>query len=267
MKLFGVAASPFVARVQLVAQMKGIDLPLVMPPIEGAFEKLQRRVAALENEQAEPVVPIQFMRDTPYMKAINPQGRIPALEHEGRYLGESAAIIQFLDEQFPEPPLMPTDAWARAKVRQLCLICDLSLAPQSFPLAQQIDPATRDERRLLELKVEIERSLFELEQVLGPGPYAWADQATVADCLMTFTVLFYQCILTTTPEHLGIVAFDPARPFPSHPRLAAWWAHLTRDAMFGGAMRRYREDYRGMFGAMTTPRAFGNWMKARSPRP
>lgn len=264
MKLHGIAASPFVSRVLLVAQLKKIDLPLVMPSIEGAFAKLQARMAALEQEPNVP--PIQFMADTPYMKEINPQGRIPTLEYEGRFLGESAAIAQFLDERFPDPPLMPDDAWARAKVRQLCLICDLSLTPHAFPIAHQIDPATRDHKRLQELKTEIERAVFELEHSMGPGPWAWADRATLADCLMVFTVLFYQCVLTTTPEHLDIDSFDPLRPFPSHPRLAAWWKHLSGDAEFGGAMGRYREQWNGMFGAFPTPRAFGNWMKARSPR-
>jgi glutathione S-transferase len=266
MRLFGLAVSPFVSRVLLVAELKGIDLPLVLPSIEGAFGKLQQRIAALEKNPAEALTPIQFMADTPYMNEINPQGRIPALEFNGRYLGESAAIAQFLDEQFPEPPLMPGDAWARAKVRQLCLICDLSLTPQSFPLAQQIDPATRNEPRLRELKVEIERSLLELERTLGPGPWAWAEVATLADCLMVFTMLFYQCVLTTTSENLGMAAFDPAHPFRHHPRLAAWWGHLSRDAVFGGAIRRYREQYREMFAEMSTPRAFGNWLKARAPR-
>lgn len=267
MNLFGVAASPFVSRVLLVAELKGIELPLVMPPIEGAFEKLEQRMAALEKDPAAALPPIQFMGDTPYIRKINPQGRIPTLEVDGRYLGESAAIAQFLDERFPDPPLMPDDAWARAKVRQLCLICDLSLTPHVFPIAHQIDPATRDEGRLCELLTEIERSLSELEHVVGPGPWAWADRVTLADVLMGFTVQFYQCVLTTTPENLGMSAFDPARPFPSHPRLAAWWAHLTQDAVIGAAMRRYRGRYREWFGPLSTPRAFGNWMKARSPRP
>jgi glutathione S-transferase len=266
MKLFGIAVSPFVGRVLLIAELKKIDLPLVTPSIEGAFGKLQERISALEQDPSVALAPIQFMADTPYMKEISPQGRMPALECDGRYLGESAAIAQFLDERFPEPPLMPSDPWARAKVRQLCLICDLSLTPQVLPLAQQIDPATRDESQLREAKVEIARSLFELEQIMGSGPWAWADRATLADCLMVYTVLFYQCVLTTTPENLGMTAFDPARPFPSHPRLATWWAHLSRDAVFAAAIGRYREAYRGMFGPMSTPRAFGNWLKARSPR-
>ncbi|MCC2658542.1 MAG: hypothetical protein K0Q76_3650 [Panacagrimonas sp.] len=267
MKLFGVTASPFVGRVQLVAELKGIDLPLEMPPIESAFANLEQRLAALEQDPAAALPPIQFMGDTPYIRQINPQGRIPTLECDGRYLGESAAIAQFLDERVPDPPLMPDDAWSRAKVRQLCLVCDLSLTPQVFPLAQQIDPATRDEGKLRELTVEIERSLFELEHVLGPGPWAWSDRATLADVLMGFTVQFYQCVLTTTPEHLGMTAFDPARPFPSHPRLAAWWAHLSQDPVFGTAMDRYRGQYREWFGSLSTPRAFGNWLKARAPRP
>jgi maleylacetoacetate isomerase len=57
----------------------------------------------------------------------NPQGLIPALEVEGAVLAQSLAIIEYLDEQFPAPPLLPSDPIGRAHVRSMALAiaCDV----------------------------------------------------------------------------------------------------------------------------------------------
>jgi len=60
--------------------------------------------------------------------ALNPQGVVPSLELEdGRVLGQSLAIIEYLDEICPEPPLLPGDAYGRARVRILAqmIACDI----------------------------------------------------------------------------------------------------------------------------------------------
>lgn len=60
-------------------------------------------------------------------KAINPQELIPTLVHNGDAIGQSLAIIEYLDEVCPEPPLMPGEPRGRARVRQLAYIiaCDI----------------------------------------------------------------------------------------------------------------------------------------------
>jgi maleylacetoacetate isomerase len=56
-------------------------------------------------------------------KAVNPQMAIPALvEDDGHILTQSLAILEYLDETHPEPPLLPRDARGRARVRSLALI-------------------------------------------------------------------------------------------------------------------------------------------------
>jgi maleylacetoacetate isomerase len=54
-------------------------------------------------------------------RALNPQELVPALEDAGRVLTQSLAIIEYLDETHPEPPLLPADPAARARVRALAL--------------------------------------------------------------------------------------------------------------------------------------------------
>src|SRR5215467_11604709 len=52
-------------------------------------------------------------------KKLNPQELIPALVHDGHTITQSLAIIEYLDEIMPEPPLLPKAPFARARVRQI----------------------------------------------------------------------------------------------------------------------------------------------------
>ena len=60
-------------------------------------------------------------------KALNPQGLVPALVDNGRVLIQSPAIIEWLEERYPAPALLPADLEARARVRALAAIvgCDM----------------------------------------------------------------------------------------------------------------------------------------------
>ena len=53
------------------------------------------------------------------MKKLNPIGKVPALDHDGRFIGDSTDIAHYLEEKFPEPPLLPKDPAARALVHVL----------------------------------------------------------------------------------------------------------------------------------------------------
>jgi maleylpyruvate isomerase len=60
-------------------------------------------------------------------KALNPQELIPALVHGGHTLTQSLAIIEYLNEIVPEPPLLPSDAYGRARCREIAyaVACDI----------------------------------------------------------------------------------------------------------------------------------------------
>lgn len=60
-------------------------------------------------------------------RALNPQGLVPALEHDGQVLIQSPAIIEWLEERYPTPPLLPANPEHRAHVRALAAIvgCDI----------------------------------------------------------------------------------------------------------------------------------------------
>jgi maleylacetoacetate isomerase len=60
---------------------------------------------------------------------INPQALVPALEDGGRIFTQSLAIIEYLDERYPQPPLLPSDAADRAIVRSMALLVACEVHP------------------------------------------------------------------------------------------------------------------------------------------
>src|SRR5579864_2049573 len=103
MKLYGYSRSSAAFRVRIALNLKKLDC-------ENAFIHLRR------GDQSGP----RYL-------GVNPQGLVPALEVDGQTLTQSLAIIEYLDETHPEPPLLPRDAAGRARVRALAAIvaCDI----------------------------------------------------------------------------------------------------------------------------------------------
>ncbi len=103
MKLYGFSRSSAAFRVRIALNLKGLAY-------EDEFIHLRR------GEQ----------RGSEYL-AVNPQGLVPALEADGHTLIQSMAIIEYLDETHPEPPLLPHDPGGRARVRAMAEIvaCDI----------------------------------------------------------------------------------------------------------------------------------------------
>jgi maleylacetoacetate isomerase len=75
-------------------------------------------------------VPVHLRRNeqsAPEYLARNPQGLVPALEVDGTLIAQSLAVIEYLDEAYPRPPLLPVAPLARAVVRSMAysIACDL----------------------------------------------------------------------------------------------------------------------------------------------
>jgi maleylacetoacetate isomerase len=90
------------------------------------------RIAFNLKQLSPEFVPVHLRRNGGEQKqavytALNPQGLVPALEVDGTVLTQSLAIIEWLDETYPAPPLLPADAMQRAKVRAfaLAIACDI----------------------------------------------------------------------------------------------------------------------------------------------
>lgn len=85
---------------------------------------------------------VQGVQRSPGHLAINPQGLVPVLAHDGAVLTQSLAIIEYLDEIHPEPPLLPADPIGRARVRAAAL----TIAAEVHPLGNlRVQRWLRDE--------------------------------------------------------------------------------------------------------------------------
>jgi len=103
MKLYTYFRSSAAYRVRIALNLKNIDHQLVP-------------VNLLKSEK----------QSTDYLQK-NPQGLLPALETEDGVLGQSLAILEYLEEQYPETPLLQGNAWQKAHIRNLsyAIACDI----------------------------------------------------------------------------------------------------------------------------------------------
>ena len=113
----------------------------------------------------------------PEFRAVNPQMRVPVLVTPGgEHLLQSLAIIEYLDETQPEPPLLPKDPIARAKVRALAdlIACDIHPLNNTSPL-RYLKNELHQEQSAIDAWYHhwIIAGFEALEALLGPGPYAY----------------------------------------------------------------------------------------------
>ena len=162
-------------------------------------------------------------------RRVSPQGLVPVLEEGGHHLIQSLAIMEYLEERHPEPPLLPADPFARAYVRAVCGI----VACEIHPLNNL--RTLKHLRRTYALDEEgvnawyrhwIAEGLGMLERYLAverrAGRYACGDTPTMADCCIVpqiFNAQRYQCDLVPYPVVMRVFeacmqldAFDGAQP-------------------------------------------------------
>ena len=176
------------------------------------------RLAIYEKNAPVEIVPIPGgdLKSPVYLK-IYPLGKTPALEVDGQIIGESEVISEYLEETFPEKPLLPRDPEGRAKSRGISRFHDLYLEPPLRALFPQVSAKEKDTKLIGEKLAELTTRLDQLEGMLSAGPYALGSAFTLADCALVPTCFF----MNLMPPMLGAPAFTDGRP-----KLAAWWAKV-----------------------------------------
>jgi maleylpyruvate isomerase len=166
MKLHGYFRSSASYRVRIALNLKGL-------PAEHLPHHLRK------GEQCAPA----------YL-AINPQGLVPTLESDaGAILTQSLAIIEWLDETYPVPPLLPADALQRAKVRAFAqaIACDTHPV-QNLKVLARLRQLGLPEEQVTEWAAWANReglSACETLIVNERGPFCFGDRPTLADlCLV-----------------------------------------------------------------------------------
>ena len=128
----------------------------------------------------------------PAYKAINPQALVPALEDNGRVYSQSLAIIEYLEERYPKPPLLPSDAADRAVVRSMALLIACEVHPiQNLRVLNHLknDHKLSDDDTIRWARHWINLGLSALEQMTislsKQGEFCFGQTPTMADlCLV-----------------------------------------------------------------------------------
>jgi maleylacetoacetate isomerase len=192
-------------RVRIALHLKGL-----------AFEP--RYVHLLRKEQIAPAY-----RD------VNPQGLVPTLVDGPQVLTQSLAIIEYLEETHPEPPLLPPTAAERAQVRSLAYLIACDTQPlQNLRVMRYLDDelGVDETRRAQWIAHWIRESFIALEARLAKRPcagaYCWGDRPGLADiCLLpqVYNARRFDCDLQDFPRIvkisdrcLELPAFQAASP-------------------------------------------------------
>ena len=196
-----------------------------------------------------------------YLK-LNPNAVVPTLVHDGRVLVESTLIIEYLDEAFPQTPLMPTEAYARAQARLFMKKIDdhlhaatstvtfaaafrahfLKLSPDELQarLERIPDPAYRERQRLsieqgldaphvVPALRQFDRYFQEMEDALERNAYLADASYSLADAAATPYV-----------NRAGILGMQAL--WSRRPRLQAWLDRIMQRPNFARAVSRWFTD-------------------------
>jgi glutathione S-transferase len=141
--LYDAPRCPYAARVRIVLAEKGVEVD---------------------------VVEIDLSDRPDWLYEKNPKGRVPVLEEDDRPLAESAVIMEFLEERYPEPALLPPDPADRAAVRLLIFRAD-ELTDPYYALRREEDGA----------RERFDAALGRLDGLLGEQPYLSGAEYGLAD--------------------------------------------------------------------------------------
>ena len=150
----------------------------------------------------------------PEFRAVNPQMRVPALALSGgEVLTQSLAIIEYLDDIHPEPPLLPADALERAHVRAVAQVVACDIHPlNNLVVLQYLKRTLKHEQAEIDAWYHhwVIEGFTALEQMLNAGPYACGAQVTLADICLVPQVANARRLKVPLDKFPKIVAVDAA---------------------------------------------------------
>jgi len=160
-------------------------------------------------------------------RSVNPQSRVPVLVHDGQRFSQSLAIIEYLDEAFPDHRLIPRDPVDRARVRMLSQIiaCDIQPLQNTSTTKYLKEVLKLDEAAVNAwLREWITRGLdaynAHIEREEPHGKFSHGDTPGMADCCLVPQMY--------AAERFGV---DPKK----YPRLLLIWENCNRLSAFAAA--------------------------------
>jgi len=183
---------------------------------------------------AHQITPVHLVRDggqqhSEGYAALNPQELVPTLVHGECVVRQSMAILEYLDEVFPDPSLLPDDALGRARVRALAQLVACDIHPlnnlrvmQFFSDTWHVPQPERDDWTKHWMQVGFDAMERMLVESVETGRFCHGDTPTLADCCLVpqlFNARRFNVDLSAYPTLvrieeacLRLEAFDAARP-------------------------------------------------------
>lgn len=180
-------------------------------------------------------------KDNPELSKLNPWNRTPTLVCDGKPVFESMALLEFLEERYPDPPLMPKDLFARARARAAMASVYIDLIPEAAKIGRSVldfqawdlkggGPPPKKAADAVDVKMRDEgtagvtKVLGNFASLMGEGPYLAGD-FSLADVVLT-----------------PFVANLPLRGYEMPPELAAiagWYERIRGRAAFAASKPSY----------------------------
>jgi maleylacetoacetate isomerase/maleylpyruvate isomerase len=205
-KLYGYFRSSAAYRVRIALNLKGVSYATVP-------------VNLLKNEHT-----------AESFRAVNPQGRVPALDIGETVLVQSPAILEYLDEVYPDPPFLPLDPLARAQVRAAVSLIGCDIHPlNNLSIVNYLKgPLQQDKEGVAAWYAHwIHEGFQALERLLQPGPYSFGARPTLADIYLV-------------PQVYNARRFNV--PMEAYPRIAAVDAACSSLKAFQDAVPERQPD-------------------------
>jgi glutathione S-transferase len=183
-KLYDYPQCPFCRKVRVALAEKGIEY-------EKVFVDLRKKEQKSED----------FLK-------LNPYGKVPVLVKNGVVIYESTVINEYLEEKYPEPPLMPTSPEDRSRVRILVDFCESHFHHPWFNIYMQMTfrPVDKRDKELIEKsKDELNKHLSYLNQLLEKSDYL-AGNYSLADIAFTPRVVLLDSFGISVSSEFGNLA-------------------------------------------------------------
>ncbi|MCZ4281330.1 glutathione S-transferase family protein [Kiloniella laminariae] len=206
-------------------------------PISNFGAKVQIALAVKKLEADQKLPPDGYASES--YKQIIPTGTVPAIIDGDVVLSESETILEYLEERYPLPALMPKDIAARANVRMLSRFHDLKLEPSLRVLFKHMAPSIRDAGIVSEKHAEFIKHTEMLTRLGSFKPYIAGSEITFADCGFAPTFL-----LATKMFHV----LEQSCAFPEP--IQIWCEALKKNVAVSRVLETYTE-------------AVENWVKLK----
>jgi maleylacetoacetate isomerase/maleylpyruvate isomerase len=164
----------------------------------------------------------------PAYRAVNPQGLTPALDIGGRVLTQSLAILEWLEEAYPDPPILPKAALDRQTVRTMAAIVACDIHPlNNTRVGRKLNKMGIDQAGILEWTQGWIRDGFDVLEAMiaaeGKG-FAFGATPTMADCCLipqVYSATRYEVDLAPYPAIRAVAERAAAHPAfqAAHPNM------------------------------------------------